>query len=80
MHLAAEDPRRVDLERRTLAKLRRAVPELQVRYVSQTSVGLFEQTRPDYGEIVYELDGRHVTSRTTTPEGVLETIYGLAGV
>jgi hypothetical protein len=79
-HLAPEDPRRVDLETRTLSKLRRTMPEVQVRYVSQTTTGLFEQTSAHYGEIWYELAGRRMVSRATTVEGVLEAIYALAGV
>ena len=79
-HLAAEDPRRSDLERKALSKLRRVMPDVQVQYFSATSTGLFEQTSPHYGEIWYELAGRKEMSRVTTAEGVLETIYALAGV
>jgi hypothetical protein len=79
-HLAPEDPRRFDLEHRALSKLRRVLPRLQVRYVSATSIGMFEQTAPHYGEIWYDLAGRRAMSRMTTAEGVLETIYSLAGV
>jgi hypothetical protein len=79
-HLAPEDPRRVDLERKALSKLRRVLPHVEVQYVSATSIGLFEQTRPHYGEIWYELGGRREMSRSTTAEGMLETIYDLAGV
>jgi hypothetical protein len=79
-HFAPEDSRRVDLERRALSKLRRVMPKLQVQYVSATSVGLFEQTAAHYGEIWYDLGGRKTMSRITTAEGVLETIYGLAGI
>jgi ABC-type transport system involved in multi-copper enzyme maturation permease subunit len=79
-HLAPEDPRRADLEHRALSKLRRVMPRLQVQYVSATSIGLFEQTSQHYGEIWYELGGRKVMSRVTTAEGVLEAIYGLAGI
>src|SRR5262249_9291929 len=56
-HLAPEDPRRVDLERRALSKLRRVMPRVQVDYVSATSIGLFEQTSAHYGEIWYEIGG-----------------------
>ena len=80
VHLAPEDPRRFDLEHRALSKLRRVRPDVRSRYVSATSIGLFEQTGPDYGEIWYELGGRKEMSRATTAEGVLETIYALAGV
>jgi hypothetical protein len=80
VHLAPEDPRRADLEHRALFKLRRIMPKLQVQYVSSTSIGLFEQTSPNYGEIWYDLAGRKAVSRVTTQEGVLETIYSLVGV
>jgi ABC-2 type transport system permease protein len=79
-HLAPEDPRTADLEHRALSKLRRTMPRVQVEYVSATSTGLFEQTAPHYGEIWYELGGRRAMSRLTTAEGVLETIYSLAGM
>jgi len=79
-HLAPEDPRRVDLERHALSRLRRTLPKLQVEYVAKTSTGLFEQTAAHYGEIWYELGGRRAMSRTTTADGVLETIFALAGV
>jgi hypothetical protein len=80
VHLAPEDPRRVDLERRALSKLRRLMPRVQVQYISATSIGLFEQSNPHYGEISYDLGGHKAANRVTTPEGVLETIYSLAGV
>ncbi len=80
VHLAPEDPRRLDLEHKALSKLRRFMPETQVRYVSATSIGLFEQTSAGYGEIWYELNGKRTMSRVTTAEGVLETIYSLAGI
>jgi hypothetical protein len=56
------------------------MPDVQIQYVSNTSIGLFEQTRAGYGEIWYALDGRKTMSRMTTAEGVLESIYSLAGV
>jgi hypothetical protein len=80
VHLAPEDPRGVDFERRVLSKLLRVMPQLEERYVSATSIGLFEQSNPHYGEIHYRLNGREATSRATTPEAALETIYELAGV
>ena len=80
VHLAPEDGRRVDLEKHALAKLRRAMPKVQVRYQSATSIGMFEQTNAGYGEIWYDLGGRRTMSRVTTAEGVLESIYSLANV
>jgi len=79
-HLAAEDPRRVDLERQALGKLRRALPRVQVDYVAATTTGIFEQTSQHYGEIWYELGGRRTMSRGTSAESVLEAIYSLAGI
>ncbi len=78
--LAPEDPRRLDLERNALSKLRRLMPGVQVQYRSATSIGLFEQTNAGYGEIWYELGGRRTMSRMTTAEGVLEAIYSLANI
>jgi ABC-2 type transport system permease protein len=80
-HLAAEDPRRVDLEHKVLTRLRRTMPRVAVRYVANTSTGLFEQNGAHYGEIWYQLgDGAPMMSRETTPQGVLEMIYELAGL
>ena len=79
-HLAPQDPRRSDLERRALSKLRRLMPDLEVTYVSESATGLFEQAREHYGEVRYTLADRTATSRATTVEGVLETIYTLSGV
>jgi hypothetical protein len=80
VHLAPEDPRRVDLENHALSKLRRAMRHVQVRYISATSIGLFEQTRSGYGEIWYELGGRKTMTRATTAESALEAIYSIAGI
>jgi ABC-type transport system involved in multi-copper enzyme maturation permease subunit len=79
-HLAPEDPRRLDLEHRALSKLRRVMPSVKVQYISNSSIGIFEQTNPGYGEIWFDLGGRRTMSRMTTAEGVLEAIYSLAGV
>jgi ABC-2 type transport system permease protein len=80
VHLAPEDPRRVDLDTRALFKLRRALPSATVHYISATGIGIFEQTNAGYGEIWYILNGRKVMSRSTTAESVLESIYAVAGV
>jgi ABC-2 type transport system permease protein len=80
VHLAPEDPRRVDLDHRVIAKLRRVRPDVKVRYQSSTSIGIFEQTNAGYGEIWYDIQGKKAMSRAVTAEAVLETIYSLAGV
>jgi hypothetical protein len=80
VHLAPQDPRRADLERKALAKLRRVMPDMKVEYISSTSIGLFEQTNEHYGEVWYDLAGQRAMNRMTTEEGVLETIFDLAKV
>jgi ABC-2 type transport system permease protein len=80
VHLAPEDPRRVDFERHAAAKLRRVLPSVDIRYTSATSIGMFEQTNQGYGEIWYEVEGRRTMSRAVTVDGVLEAIYSVAAV
>jgi len=80
VHLAPEDPRRVDLDNRALHKLERLMPKVKIQYISATSIGLFEQTSAHYGEIWYDLGGHRQMSRVMTPQGVLENIYSLAGI
>jgi len=79
-HLAPEDPRRFDLEKQTLSKLRRTMPDVTVEFVSGTATGLFEQASEHYGEIWYDLDGKRIVGRATTTDGVLDAIYELAGI
>ncbi len=79
-HLAPEDPRRTELERQALGKLRRLLPDFEVRWISATSIGLFEQSAAHYGEVWYEVGGRRQLSRSTTAEGVLEAVYTVAGM
>jgi hypothetical protein len=76
-HLAPEDPRRADFDRHVRPKLERLVPSLDVRYVSATGIGLFEQANTGYGEVWYELNGKRVMNRVTTEEAVVETILEL---
>jgi ABC-2 type transport system permease protein len=77
-HLAPEDPRRFDLEKQTLSKLRRTMPNVTVEYVSGSATGLFEQASAHYGEVWYDLGGKRVVGRAITTDGVLDAIYELA--
>jgi hypothetical protein len=79
-HLAPQDSRRSDLERQTLSKLRRIMPDVSVQYISATSIGLFEQTAENYGEVWYDMAGKRALNRLTTPDAVLDTIFELANV
>jgi ABC-2 type transport system permease protein len=80
VHLAPEDPRRFDLERQTLAKLRRTMPDVTIEYISGSATGLFEQAREHYGEIWYEFGGKRIVGRSTTTDGVLDAVFELAGL
>lgn len=76
VHLAAEDPRRVDLEREVLGKLRR-VMKVDVRYVGAGSTGMTDRSA-HYGEMVYSIGSRADTTRSVIVPVVLETIYRLS--
>ena len=80
VHLAPEDPRRVDFERRVLSKLRRVMTNLRIDYVSKTSTGLFEQSDEHYGEIWYEVYTFRTMTRATTVESALEEIFEVCGL
>jgi len=80
VHLAPEDPRRVDLERQVLARLRRTLPSVHIDYIAATRTGMFEQTAAAYGEIWYDVAGRRALNRSVTTESVLETIFSLAQI
>jgi len=78
VYLAAEDPRRLDLDRNILTKLDRVLPALDVRYAARSRSGLFEAPGDHYGEIWYALAGRKLMSRSTTERIVLDNLYQLA--
>jgi ABC-type transport system involved in multi-copper enzyme maturation permease subunit len=80
VNLAAEDPRLTDLERGVFAKLRRAVPDVNIDYVARGRSGLFASAGEHYGEVWYAIRGKRVMSRSATEEIVLEAIYEAAGL
>jgi ABC-2 type transport system permease protein len=80
VRFAAEDPRRIDLERHAFAKLRRTVPTVDIVYHARTSTGLFEMSDANYGELTYSAGGRAITSRITTEDGVLDGVFAATGV
>ena len=80
VHLAPEDPRRTDLDRNIVAKLRRMLPHLTVEYAAQSQAGMFEAAGSHYGEIWYEADARKLMSRSTAEPIVLGVIYQVAQV
>jgi hypothetical protein len=69
----------MDFENNILLKLRRSMNDVSVVYPLAGRSGLFENDAR-YGQIVYRLGAKTATSRSTTEEIVVDTIYGLAGV
>jgi ABC-2 type transport system permease protein len=80
VYLAAEDPRRLDLDRNILGKLERILPRVEIVYAAHSRSGLFEAPGDHYGEVWYEMGGRKIMSRSTTERIVLENLYQLAQV
>ncbi len=81
IHLAPRDSRLVDLEHGILAKLRRTVPRLVVRYAATGGTGLFGAPEDEkYGLIEYDYNGRHDQSYSNSAGEILPIIYRLAGI
>ena len=56
------------------------VPDVTVSYLARTSSGLFVEADAGYGEVVYRVGARTVTSRAITEDGVLKSIFSAAGM
>jgi hypothetical protein len=80
VHLAAEDPRYIDLQRNVLAKLERVMPRVSIRLATARQSFASSVGDEAYGEIEYRYGSRSDTSRSTSPREILPLIYGLAGV
>jgi ABC-type transport system involved in multi-copper enzyme maturation permease subunit len=81
VHMASSDPRLVDLDRKVLARLKRAMPQVTVRIAEQGKAGpLGTGGDENYGEIVLTHHGRSATTRSTGAEEILPILYELAGV
>jgi len=79
VHLAAEDPRYVDLRRNILLKLERVVPNLTIRLATAGQSVVGSTSEEAYGEIEYSYGGRSDKSRSTSHREILPLIYALAG-
>ncbi|OAF19802.1 ABC transporter permease subunit [Bradyrhizobium neotropicale] len=77
VHLAAEDPRYIDLRRNVLAKLERAVRDVTVILAGDRS----NVANPSdaYGQIEYVYGDHTDVSRSTSPREILPLLYALAG-
>jgi ABC-2 type transport system permease protein len=81
LYLAPEDSRARELETNVLAKLKRLVPHLLVRYGELPASGPFGAAQDDrYGLIVYEYRGRRAESRSNSAREILPLLHELAGV
>lgn len=77
--LSTEDPRRDELERALLSKLRRAVRHVRIEVAADSGGTFGPGEDEDYGEVVYSYAGRSEMSRSTSPREVLPIILALAG-
>jgi len=79
VHLAAEDPRYVDLRRNILVKLERVMPRVSIRLATMGQSVVGSTSEEAYGEIEYSYGGRADKSRSTSHREILPLIYALAG-
>jgi ABC-2 type transport system permease protein len=80
VNLAAQDPRRADLEMNVLSKLKRLMPSADVRYTGGSGTGMFARPGAGYGEIRIDVAGRTERTRSIAEPIVLGTLYHLAGI
>jgi ABC-2 type transport system permease protein len=79
--MASSDPRLTDLDRKVLARLKRAMPRVTVRVAVEGKAGLFGSPGDeDYGQIVLTYRGKSATTRSTGAGEILPILYELAGV
>ena len=81
IHMAPSDPRLVDLDRKVLARLKRAVPRVTIRIAEPGLTSPFGTAGGEnYGEIVLTYLGKSATTRSTGAGEILPILYELAGV
>jgi ABC-2 type transport system permease protein len=81
VHMTASDPRLTDLDRKVLARLKRAMPRVTVRIAEEGKAGPFGNAGDeDYGQIVLTYHGKRVTTRSTGAGEILPILYELAEV
>jgi ABC-2 type transport system permease protein len=78
VHLAAEDPRYVDVRRNVLSKIARIVPNVTLRLADGRQNFASSAQDEAYGEIEYAYAGRRDVSRSTSPREILPLLYDLA--
>jgi hypothetical protein len=80
VHLVAEDPRYIDLQRNVLSKLERVMPHVSIRLATARQSFASSAGDESYGEVEYRYGARSDASRSTNPREILPLIYGLADV
>jgi ABC-type transport system involved in multi-copper enzyme maturation permease subunit len=81
VHMTSSDPRVVDLDRKVLARLKRAMPRVTIRIVEPATASLLGAAgNEDYGVIVLTYHGKSATTRSTGAGEILPMLYELAGV
>jgi ABC-2 type transport system permease protein len=81
VHMASSDPRLVDLDRKVLARLKRAMPWVTIRIAEPGQTSPFGTAGDEnYGEIVLTYHGRSAMTRSTGAGEILPILYELAGV
>jgi ABC-type transport system involved in multi-copper enzyme maturation permease subunit len=81
VHMAASDPRLVDLDRKVLARLKRVMPRVTIRIAEPATASLLGAVgNEDYGVIVLSYHGKSATTRSTGAGEILPMLYELAGV
>src|ERR1700730_10728803 len=81
VHMASSDPRVADLDRKVLARLKRAMSRVTIRIAEPGKARPFGTTGDeDYGDIVMSYHGRSATTRSTGAGEILPMLYELAGV
>src|SRR3984893_7339533 len=80
-HMASSDPPGADLDRKVVARLKRAMSRVTVRIAEEGRAGLFGSAGDeDYGQIVLTYHGKSATTRSTGAGEILPILYELAGV
>jgi len=81
VHMASSDPRVADLDRKVLARLKRAMPRVTVRIAEPGNAGPFGAGGDEnYGEIIMTYHGRSATTRSTGAGEILPILYELAAM
>ncbi len=81
LHLTPEDSRAREFTANVLAKLKRLVPGLTVRWAPTGQAGPFGAAQDEgYGIIAYDYAGRHAESRSNSPREILPLLHELAGI